>query len=121
MSASDANPAGTGGPVSERAIQFSATASEIAAACAEAIEDDRLQDVPDEALGQLLASVVRLYAAKVQEGTTPRPFARNSGVTPTDVAIACTAMLQGANLEVFELGAWQQLSGLGRLDFPDRK
>ena len=113
MSASEA--------AAERARQFSASASEIAAACAQAIEQDQLDDVPDDALGQLMASVVRLYAAQVQEGTTPHPFARNAGVTPTDVAISCTAMLQGVNLEVFELGAWQQLSGLGRLDFPDRK
>jgi hypothetical protein len=101
-----------------RAVAFADRASEIAAACAEAIEADRLDDVPDDALGQLIASAIRVYAAKVQNGTTPRPFARNSGVTPTDVAIGCTAMLQGVNLEVFELGAWQQLSGLGRLDLP---
>lgn len=114
MSASD-GPAGG----EARAAAFSDRASEIAAACADAIEYNRLDDVPDEALGQLIASAVRIYAAKVQEGTTPRPFARNSGVTPTDAAIACTAILQGVNLEVFELGAWQQLSGLGRLDLPE--
>jgi hypothetical protein len=33
----------------------------------------------------------------------------------TDVAIGCTALLESAGLEVFELGAWQSMSGIGRL------
>src|SRR3546814_14832024 len=46
---------------------------------------------PDDSLGQVLASAVRVLAAKAQAGQAPKPFGRNSGVTVTDVAIACTA------------------------------
>jgi hypothetical protein len=98
--------------------EFSALASEIAARCAEAIDADRLNDIPDDSLGQVFASVVRLFAAKAQAGPAPRPFGRNSGVSPTDVVIGCSAMLDAVNLAVFELGAWQAMSQVGRQPNP---
>jgi hypothetical protein len=99
-----------------RETPFATLASDIAAACAEAIEQDRLDDIPDDSLGQIIGAAVRLYAAKVQrDGQAPRPFGRNSGVTVTDVAIGCTALMDCVGLQVFELGAWQSMSGLGRL------
>lgn len=94
---------------------FPDLASDLAAACAEAIEQARLDDIPNEAIGQAFGAIVRLYAEKAQLGNTPRPYGRNSGVTVTDVAIACTALLESAGIEVFELGAWQSMSGIGRL------
>ena len=100
---------------SERNAAFAALASDIAAAIADAIEKERLDDIPDNSLGQAFGAIVRLYAAKAQLGDAPRPFGRNSGVTVTDVAIGCTALLESVGLEVFELGAWQAMSGIGRL------
>src|ERR1700739_1334837 len=94
---------------------FPELASDIAAACAEAIEANRLDDIPDDSLGQAFGAIVRLYAAKAQLGNAPSPYGRNSGVTVTDVAIGCTALLESAGLEVFELGAWQSMSGIGRI------
>jgi hypothetical protein len=94
---------------------FAALASDIAAACAQAIEAETLDQIPDDSLGQVLGAAIRLYAAKAQQGNAPRPFGRNSGVTVTDVAIGCTALLEGVGLQVFELGAWQSMSGIGRL------
>ena len=49
------------------------------------------------------------FAAKSQAGPAPLPFGRNSGVSPTDVVIGCSAMLDAVNLAVFELGAWQAM------------
>ena len=97
------------------APDFESLASDLAAACAIAIESDRLDDIPDDSLGQIIGAAVRIYAAKAQIGSARRPFGRNSGVTVTDVAIACTALLEGVNLQVFELGAWQSMSGIGRI------
>ncbi len=97
---------------------FAALASEISARCADAIEENRLDDVPDDSLGQVFASVVRLFAAKAQAGPAPRPFGRNSGVTATDVVIGASAMLDAAGLAVFELGAWQAMSRVGRQPNP---
>jgi len=98
----------------DRKAKIAELASEIAALFAETIEADRLAEVPDDSLGQLFASVVRLYAAKAQLGNPPRPFARNSGITATDVMIGCTAMLEGVNVPLFDLALWQSWSTVGK-------
>ena len=100
---------------SESLENFDQLATAIAATCAQAIEQDRVDGISNESLGQVFGAVVRLYAAKAQMGEAVRPFGRNSGVTATDVAIGCTALLDSVGLEVFELGAWQSMSGIGRL------
>ena len=50
-------------PSDQAVPSFEALASEISALCADAIEADRLGDIPDDSLGQVFASVVRLFAA----------------------------------------------------------
>jgi len=96
-------------------LSFASLASELSARCLDAIEADRLHEIPNEHLGQAFASILRVFAAKAQVGETVRPFGRNSGVTATDVAIGCTAMLDSVNLALFELGAWQSMSNVGRV------
>jgi hypothetical protein len=93
---------------------FTSLTTELSARCLDAIEADRLGEIPNEELGQAFASIVRVFAAKAQLGEAVRPFGRNSGVTTTDVAIGCTAMLEAVNLALFELGAWQSMSNVGR-------
>ncbi|WP_295849583.1 hypothetical protein [Tardiphaga sp.] len=94
-------------------VSFDDLASEVFSRCVNAIEQSRLQDVPDEALGQMYGGILRIFAEKAQAGCMPKPFGRNSGVTATDVVIGCSAMLNSANLAVFELAAWQAVSRLG--------
>ena len=97
---------------------FADLCSRIAAVCAEAIEADRIADLPDDSLGQALASLIRIYAAKAQSGALPPFFGRNTNLAVTDVAIGCTAMMEAVNLSLFDLGAWQSLSGVGRRNAP---
>ena len=99
---------------------FSDLASRLAAACAEAIEADRVTDIPDESIGQAFASLIRLYAAKAQLGLLPPVFGRNAGLAVTDVAIGCTAMMEAADISLFDLGAWQSLAGIGRRIAPSQ-
>lgn len=89
-------------------------AMELSAICLNAIEDDRVEEIPTEYLGQIFASVLTVLAAKAQKGEYVAPFGRNSNVTVTDVAIGCTAMLDAVGLALFELGAWQSMAGVGR-------
>jgi hypothetical protein len=98
----------------DRKVKIAELASDIAAIFAQTIEEDRLTDIPSDALGQLFASVVRLYAAKAQIGNPPLPFARNSGITPLDVMISATAMLEGVNVPLFDLALWQSWSSVGK-------
>jgi len=68
-------------PSDEAAADFGALASEISARCAEAIEENRLDDIPDDSLGQVFASVVRLFAAKAQAGPAPAQGSRAGPAT----------------------------------------
>lgn len=108
----------------ERAAEVKALAQEVVEIFDAILKEDRLNDVPDDALGQLFASVLRLYAAKVEEGGRARAFTPNSGITATDVMIGCTAILQAANVPLFDLGHWQSMTTIGKhlpdeSDFPE--
>jgi len=92
---------------------------ELSSLCSNAIDDGQLDQIANEDLGQMFASIVRVYAAKAQAGPAPFPFARNAMVTQTDVAIGCTAMLDGVGMHVFELGMWQDMSGIGHLNYEE--
>lgn len=104
---------------SVEASPFAELASELSARCLNAVESGRFDEIPPDALGQVFASVIQLFAAKAQAGESVLPFGRNSGVTTTDVAIGCTAMLEAVNLALFELGAWQAMSSVGRIRHDD--
>jgi len=68
--------------------------------------------ISDEALARLFAAMVRLYAARHEQGTCTGPFGQDGyGVTATDVMIATTAMLRAVNVQLFELGMWQAWAG----------
>jgi hypothetical protein len=81
---------------------------------ADALKEERLDDVPDDSLGQLFASVLRLYAAKVESGDLLRTFPSGSGVTATDALIGCTAILQAADISLFDLNHWQSMTTIGK-------
>jgi hypothetical protein len=100
----------------ERSAEVQALAKEVVEIFDAILKEDRLGDVPDDALGQLFASVLRLYAAKVEEGSRARAFTSNSGITATDVMIGCTAILQAANVPLFDLGHWQAMTTIGKHD-----
>ncbi len=103
----------------ERKTEIASLAKEVVALFDQILKEECLGDVPDDSLGQLFASVVRLYAAKVVDGNLPRAFARDSGITATDVMIGCTAMLQATDVKLFDLGHWQAMSTIGKHDPED--
>lgn len=101
-------------PSNERSRLFAELSIELSAACLDAIESDSVDELSNDHLGQVFASMLRVFAAKAQDGECVKPFGRNSNVTATDVAIGCTAMLDAVGLALFELGAWQSMSNVGR-------
>ena len=67
--------------------------------------------IPDAELRALLANVVRLYAAKAENGMrTPLPPG-GGGLTVTETMIACTDLLHAVNVQMFELSMWQAMTG----------
>lgn len=97
---------------SDAAVPFGELTAAVSARCLEALENDQLHSIPSEQLGQMFATVFRVYAAKVQSGESVALFGRNDGVTATDVAIGCTAMMDAVGLQLFELGAWQTMTSV---------
>ena len=85
----------------------------------EALKAERLEDVPDDSLGQLFASVLRLYAAKIESGDLMRCFPSGSGVTATDALTCCTAILQAADISIFNLNHWQSMTTIGKRPLDD--
>jgi hypothetical protein len=103
----------------DRRAEIIDLANEVSALFDVILKEEALGDVPDDSLGQLFASVVRLYAAKVEQGNLPRAFVRNSGITATDVMIGCTAMLQATDVKIFDLGHWQSMTTIGKPPLED--
>lgn len=94
------------------AERFREAASEIAALVDTTVTEGRIDEMPDEALGQVLAAAIRLYVAKAESGQKLQPFGANSAVTATEIAIASLAMLDAGRMEIFELGLWEQMTNI---------
>jgi hypothetical protein len=71
----------------------------------------RAGDVPDEAIQQLMAALIKVYATKFDSGQRSALLGADSGVSATAVLVAASALLKSSNLEIFELGMWQSWSG----------
>jgi len=98
----------------DRKNQVASLVGEIGTLLGDALKEDKLDTVPDDSLGQLFASVLRLYAAKVESGDLMRCFPSGSGVTATDALIGCTAILQAADISLFALNHWQSMTTIGK-------
>jgi len=66
---------------------------------------------PDEAMRDLMAALVKIYAAKFDEGQRPALIDPEGGVSATAILMATSALMKSSNLEIFELGMWQSWSG----------
>lgn len=67
--------------------------------------------VADADLRAVIASALRLYAVKAENGMrTPLP-ADCGGLTITDTMIATTDLLHAVNVQLFEMSMWQAMTG----------
>jgi hypothetical protein len=90
----------------DRPADTLARASDVLAA---AVADP--DQIPDAELRSLIASAVRLYAVKAENGMrTPVP-PDSGGVTITDAMITVTDLLHTLNVQLFELSMWQAMTG----------
>jgi hypothetical protein len=65
---------------------------------------------PDETMRQLMTALVKLYAAKFDEGQRPALLDAGGDVSATAVLVTTSALMKASNLEIFELGMWQSWS-----------
>src|SRR3954454_16699625 len=85
------------------------TLTQAAAALAAAVSNP--DSVPDAELREVIASAVKLYAAKAENGMrTPLPPG-GAGLTVTDAMLVTTDLLHALNVQMFELSMWQAMTG----------
>lgn len=67
--------------------------------------------VSDTTVQHLLTAAVRLYASKLDDEVVPFPFVGGETLTPTEVGTTVGQMIKAADIDLFELVAWQSLRG----------
>jgi hypothetical protein len=88
-------------------------AFQLAEICERSVESGDFLIVSDAALTGALTAMLRLLAARAQSDLTVDLSIGNSRLSATDAAIASTAILESASIEVFELAAWQAMTSTG--------
>jgi hypothetical protein len=86
-------------------------ARNLAASLDAAITAGEAGSFSDDAMRELMAALVKIYATKFDEGQRPMLIGPDSGVSATAVLMTTSALMKSSNLEIFELGMWQSWSG----------
>lgn len=77
-----------------------------------AVDADDAEDTNFEAVQDLFAALCEFYAGDVTQRGAITPLNTLDGASATAVMMTTSALLRGANLELFELGMWQTWSGM---------
>ncbi len=90
---------GVAAPVAEPGAAFCALAEK-------ALGDGKPDAIPDQALQDVFAAAVRLYAAKSEDRIQElAPFGEH-GVNATEAVVAICAIMRAADLNFFDLQMW---------------
>jgi hypothetical protein len=87
------------------------TARNLAQSLEAVVANGKAGSFPDDAMRELLAALVKIYATKFDEGQRPLLIDPSSAVSATAILVATSALMKSSNLEIFELGMWQSWSG----------
>ena len=87
------------------------SAEQLAASLNSRIAAGQAGALPDETLRHLMTALVKVYAAKFDEGQRPVLLDAESDVSATAILVTTSALMKASNLEIFELGMWQSWSG----------
>ena len=102
------------GPAEPIADEAAESAVAVEAARTMIAAREKGEDIPDEALQQMMSALVKIYTVRFQEGCRTPPIRDPRNMPPTAVMVTCATMLRALNIEVFELAIWQAFtSGMG--------
>ena len=85
-------------------------ADRLAASLEQALAEGHADALAPAAVQRLMAAICRTYRAQIDAGQDYLPLG-HTALAPTDVMVACGALLRAADLGVFELGVWQSFTG----------
>ena len=86
-------------------------AGRLAALLEQALAEGHADALAPASVQRLTAAICRTYRAQIDAGQDYLPLAGHTALAPTDVMVACGALLRAADLGVFELGVWQSFTG----------
>jgi hypothetical protein len=87
-------------------------AASLAESLRQATAADDPQGIDFAILQELFGALCEFYASDVVQRGAITPLHTLDAASPTAVLMTTTALLRGANLELFELGMWQTWSGM---------
>lgn len=77
-----------------------------------ALDDSALSSsVSNDTVQELLTLAVKLYAGKLADEVVLFPFIGDEALTATEVGTTVGQMIKAADIDLFELVAWQSLLG----------
>jgi hypothetical protein len=71
------------------------------------LQDAAQNGITDESIQTLLTAGVKLYFARLEDGSSFPPFAESEAVTASEMLTAVSQMMKQVGVELFELGLWQ--------------
>ena len=89
-----------------------AKARELIAELRAAIDANTSGVMTQETLEDLFAALIHLYGTNAEQCHKITPLKTDRHTNATAILMTVTALLRGANLELFELGMWQSWSGM---------
>ena len=95
----------------EHAYALTAQAQDLTKALIAAFQAGSLNEIEPRIQQGLIAALLKVYGAQVEEGATHALVGGRTALTSTDAMIACHSLLKAADLQVFDLGVWQSWTG----------
>jgi hypothetical protein len=95
----------------EHAFALTAQAQDLTKALIAAFQAGSLHEIEPRIQQGLIAALLKVYGAQVEEGATHALVGGRTALTSTDAMIACHSLLKAADLQVFDLGVWQSWTG----------
>jgi len=95
----------------EHAFALTSQAQDLTKALIAAFQAGSLNEIEPRIQQGLIAALLKVYGAQVEEGATHALVGGRTALTSTDAMIACHSLLKAADLQVFDLGVWQSWTG----------
>ena len=95
----------------EHAYALTAQAQDLTKALIAAFQAGSLNEIEPRIQQGLIAALLKVYGAQIEEGATHALVGGRTALTSTDAMIACHSLLKAADLQVFDLGVWQSWTG----------
>jgi hypothetical protein len=108
---SPVNPVGGADEFGCEAERIAAQVENVVQSIGRFIESGAIDGLPDPTLQRLFKACLQFYALKIDAGRRFAPCGDTRDMSATNIMVAASGLLKGANLELLEFGIWQSFSG----------